>query len=64
MYVPLHKLWKGYIEELFKGVSRSVYYTVWLVWLLKVISNVCHRNPQALAQRILKADLHGCLIAG
>ena len=60
MYVPLHELWKGYIEELFKGVSRSEYMMV----TKGIISNMCHRNPQALAQKILKADLHGCLIAG
>ena len=59
MYVPLHELWKGYIEELFKGVNRSD-----MMVTKKVFSNICHRNPQALAQKILKADLHGCLIAG
>ena len=24
----------------------------------------CSRNPQTLAQKILKADLHGCIIKG
>ncbi|ORX89239.1 RNase P/MRP, p29 subunit [Basidiobolus meristosporus CBS 931.73] len=39
LFVPLHKLWLQYMEELFNGSSPSVF-----------------------AQKILKADLHGCLI--